>query len=227
MRLPVVLMIFLAVPSLFADVVDQVSLNTAALIGNSSGPFTLDFQLVEGDGLSDSLNTVALSNFSLGGGTITTPASSTSGGVSVTATPFRLNMDESSFFADAEFLFTPGTMLSFQVDATTNIDTVAPDTFTFAIFDKNLNPVPTTNPNGFNTFLEIDLPTTGSGTQTISSSTDATQTNIRIGAPTVTPQTTVVPEPNSLALVASMIAGMYLQRRKSLKKRKLAIEDTP
>lgn len=193
---------------LLGDVIDNVTLDTAPLIGNASGPFTLDFQFVEGNGIGDSNNTVTLSGFSFGGGSIVTPASSVTGsGVMVTASPFGVTLVDSSFYQDVEFTFDPGATLNFQIDATTNVDTVAPDTFTFAIFDNTFSPIPTTNPNGFDTFLEIDLPTTGSGTQIASSGTDLTRTTINIPNPTVGPASTV-PEPGTLLMFGTGLLAL-------------------
>lgn len=187
---------------LSGDTLDQITLDTAPLIGNASGPFTLDFQFIEGNGIGDSNNTITLSDFSFGGGAITTPPSSMTGGVTFTTMPFGITLVDSSFDQDVEFSFSPGTTLSFLVDATSNIDTTAPDTFTFAIFDSTLTPIPTTDPNGFDTFLDIGLPTAGTGTQIIASGTDLTQTTINIAAPTVVPLVTSnVPEPSTLVFL--------------------------
>jgi len=200
---------------LTADVIDYVTLDTGPLISNSSGPFTLDFQFVEGNGIGDSNNTVTLSDFSFGGGSIVTPASSVSGsGVTVTSSAFGITLVDSSFYQDVEFTLNPGAALSFEIDATTNVDTVAPDTFTFAIFDNTFSPIPTTNPNGFDAFLEIDLPTLGSNAETIPSGTDPTQTAINIIAPTVEPvSTSGVPEPSSPLLLGTAALIVILGRR--------------
>jgi hypothetical protein len=61
-------------------------------------------------------------------------------------------------------------VLSFQFDSTSNVDMVGPDAFTFAILDNTHTEIPTNNPNGLNSFLELDLPTMGSGTQAATSS---------------------------------------------------------
>jgi hypothetical protein len=148
-----------------ADTHGTVTVNTSALASSASGPFTLDLQFIEGNGAGDSNNTVTLSNFSLGGGSIVTPAVSTTGGVTVSASPLMIVLVDSSFFQDVQFSFTPGSVLSFQYDSTSNADIVAPDTFTLAILDNTGNEIPTNNPNGLNSFVELDLPTTGSGTQ--------------------------------------------------------------
>jgi hypothetical protein len=51
-----------------ADSLYNVSLDTAPLIGNSSSPFALDFQLTGGDTNSGIVNTAMLSVFTFGGG---------------------------------------------------------------------------------------------------------------------------------------------------------------
>src|ERR1035438_3197113 len=80
-------------PALFGV---TVTIDTSALGGSSSGPFTLDFQFVDGNGTGDGNNSVTLSNFSLGGGSINmTPASNT-GGVLVGNSPFTVTLDRKS-----------------------------------------------------------------------------------------------------------------------------------
>ncbi len=108
---------------------------------------------------------ITLSNFSLGGGSIVTPSAPVTGGVKVSASPLSIVMVDSSFFQDIQLTFTPGSVLSFQYDSTSNPDALAPDTFTLAILDNTKMEIPTTNPSGLNSFVEIDLPTMGSGTQ--------------------------------------------------------------
>jgi hypothetical protein len=153
-----------------ADTKGTVTIDTSALVTSGSGPFTLDLQFIEGDGGSSGTNTITLSNFSFGGGSVTPTASSIAGGVTVASNPFSVTMVDSSFFQDVQFTFTPGSVLSFQFDSTSKVDAVAPDTFTLAILDSTLTEIPTNNPNGFNSLLEVDLPTMGSGTQATTSS---------------------------------------------------------
>jgi hypothetical protein len=185
----------------FGDVM-QLTLNTTTLVGNASGPFTIDFQFIDGDSTGDGNNSVTLSNFLAGGGSITsTPAFST-GGVSVTSSPFGATLTDTSFFNELQFAFTPGSSLSFRYAITANQDTTGPDTFTFAILDHSGNELPTDNPNGFNSFLEVDLPTTGSGTATTPSASAA----FGISDPTVTPVTSAVPEPSSVVLLSAVVA---------------------
>ena len=68
-------------------------------------------------------------------------------------------LSDTAFFTDVRFSFTPGSVLSFNVAATANGDATTPDAFTFAILDSNSNEIPTTNINGLNAFVELDLPT--------------------------------------------------------------------
>jgi len=149
-----------AAPALFGV---TVTINTSALGGSSSGPFTLDFQFVDGNGSGDGNNRVTLSNFSLGGGSINMTPISLTGGVVVGNSPFTIVLSDTAFFSDVQFSFTPGSVLSYNVATTANGDAATPDAFTFAILDSNSNEIPTTNPNGLNAFVEVDLPTQTSG----------------------------------------------------------------
>jgi hypothetical protein len=148
-----------------ADTKGTVTINTSALANSGNGPYTLDLQFIEGDGGGSGNNMITLSNFALGGGAIVTPAVSSIGGVTVSNSPLSIVLVDSSFFQDVQLTFTPGSTLSFQFDSTSNVDAVAPDTFTLAILDNTGTEIPTNNPNGLNSFLEVDLPTVGSGTQ--------------------------------------------------------------
>jgi hypothetical protein len=180
------------------------TLDTAPLVSSSAGPFTLDFQFDEGNGIGDSNNTVTLSNFSFGGGSIDTTPSSLTGGVNVTSGPFGVTLTDSSFYNDVEFTVTPGTSLSFTFSSTTNNDPVAPDTFTFAIFDGSSNEIATTNPNGFDSFVEVDLPSGSSGVNTILSGS-AAGASVMLNAPVQGGGTSPVPEPGCLIPV-----GLFL-----------------
>jgi hypothetical protein len=151
-------------PALFGV---TVTINTSALGASSSGPFTLDFQFVDGNGTGDGNNLVTLSNFSFGGGSINMTPVSNTGGVQVGSSPFTLALSDTAFFTDVQFSFTPGSVLSFDVTSTAHADSTTPDAFTFAILDSNSNEIPTANPNGLNSFVELDLPTQTSGTSFI------------------------------------------------------------
>jgi hypothetical protein len=167
----VITMAIVAAGLAWADTKGTVTIDTSALANSGNGPYTLDMQFIEGDGGGSGSNMITLSNFSLGGGAIVTPAVSSIGGVNVSSNPLSIVLVDSSFFQDVQLTFTPGSVLSFQFDSTSNVDAVAPDTFTLAILDDTGTEIPTNNPNGLNSFLEVDLPTMGSGTQVTGSAT--------------------------------------------------------
>ena len=191
----------------FADVV---TLDTSSLIGNPSGPFTLDFTFIDGSGTGDGNNTITLSDFVLGAGSLT--LSSSTGGVTVGASPFAVTLTDTSFYNDVQFTFVPDTSLSFDIDATSNPDEGTPDTFTVGILDRDLNNIPTTNPNNGIAFVEYDLPTTDptAGMQVIlSGSAPNNSDDVIIPAPTPS----AVPEPSAIALlglVFSIVTTRFL-----------------
>jgi hypothetical protein len=179
---------------------DTLTLNTAPLETSATGPFTIDFQFDAGD--QAVTNTVTLSNFTFGGGSLNASPSSEMGGVLVGTSPFSVTLTNSSFLNDVQFAFTPGSSLSFDYSATSNSEPTTPDTFTFAIFDGTGNEIPTDNPNFFDSFFELDLPANGSGTNTILSGSSGY--SVDIAAPTVQSGgggTSPVPEPSSSSLL--------------------------
>lgn len=182
------------------------TLDTMPLQTSSAGPFTLDFQLDEGDGQANGYNTVTLSNFNFGGGSVNTSPSSSTGGIAVTSSPLEVVLSENtSFYNDVEFSFTPGTSLAFTFSSTTNDDPVAPDAFTFAIYDNSGNEIATTNPNGFNSFIEVDLTSNGSPVNTILSGS-APGASVALNPPTQSSSNTSTPEPSYLIPVGLLMA---------------------
>jgi hypothetical protein len=122
----------------------NVSLQTSPLIGNSAGPFFIDFQLNDGSGTGDANNNVMIDNFVFGGGSAVDGPLLTIGGATG-------NLSSSVSITDSEFLneftqqFDPGSMLNFRVNLTTNVDSgPTPDAFSFSILDSTLTPFPTT-----------------------------------------------------------------------------------
>jgi hypothetical protein len=185
-----------------ADMIGTFSMDTSGLVSSSSAPFTLDFQFNDGSGMGDANNTVTVSSFAFGGGSVTTMPSFQTGGVTVQSSPFGFTMTDSSFLNELQFSFVPGSSLSFHIDATTNPEMPSPDAFTFAILDKNGSEITTTNSNS--SFLEIDLGTPSQAPSvTTSSSTDPSNV---VPQPSFTPTSSTVPEPRSLKLALLALA---------------------
>jgi hypothetical protein len=191
------------------------TLNTTPLETSSAAPFTLDFQLNEGDGAANNYNQVTLSSFGVGGGSINTAPTSSMGGITVTTSPFEVVLAETSFFNDVQFSFTPGSSLSFTFSSTTNSDPIAPDTFSFAIYDNSGNEIATTNPNGFDSFVEVDLPSGGSGVSTILSGS-AAGASVILNPPTQgSSNPPSVPEPSYFGPISLLAAASALKIRRS------------
>jgi hypothetical protein len=205
-------LIFILAGASFAD---TLTLDTSALETSGTGPFVIDFQFDSADQAVS--NTVTLSDFLLGGGSLNESPVSETGGITVGASPFSVALTNSSFFNDVQFAFTPGSSLSFDVASTSNAEPDTPDTFTFAIFDGSGNEIPTTNPNFFDSFLEIDLPGGGSPLTTILSASlgyvDAAGNPVNIAAPTFESGSpgggSAVPEPSALPL-AGLAGGVMI-----------------
>jgi hypothetical protein len=128
-----------------ADLMFNVSLGTSGLIGHPAGPFYIDFQLNDGSGTGDANNTVTINNFMFGGGNaVGSPLPSIGGaGGSLFSS---VSITDSGFLNEFTQQFNPGSMLSFSVLLTTNVDPgLTPDAFSFSILDNLLAPIPTTN----------------------------------------------------------------------------------
>ncbi len=201
----VILALASSLPAARADYIFNVSVDTSNLSRdmNLTGPFGLDFQILQGDG--SVVNTATIGNIVLGGGTAVGSPSLTNSSGSLAST---ISLNDSSFFSDFNQQFRPGTTLSFQVDLTTNVGTTTPDEFSFSILQNygtsKVGEIPTTDPSGANTLI----------TGTINASTpsivayagsDGTPT-----PPLVAPAT-AVPEPDTLVLsllaLGSLAAG--------------------
>jgi len=190
------------------------TLDTTPLQTSSAGPFTLDFQFIDGSGTGDGNNTITLSDFDFGGGSVDTTPSFSSGGIDVTTGPLGVTLTDTSFFNDVEFSLTPGTSFSFMLDYTANSDDPAPDTFTFAIYDGSGNEIATTNPNGFDSFIELDLPSGGSGVN-VTLSGSAPGASVTLNAPVPGGGGgggSDTPEPSAFAPLA-LAAGLFVKHR--------------
>ncbi|HEX5229016.1 MAG TPA: NF038129 family PEP-CTERM protein [Bryobacteraceae bacterium] len=206
---------FAALPSsAWADAIYNVSLDTSNLIGNTAGPFSLDFQFNDGSGTNDGNNTVTLSNFAFGAGGPTGSAV-TNGSVSGDLTS-SVTLTDSDFFNEFTQTFTPGSTLVFTIDLTTNVDAGGvPDEFTFAILDSTDAEIPTLGP--FDTVLLADIDSSSPAlfgyASDPSRGTAATGDTLAFDAPVVT---SPVPEPSVLWMSASGLAILALRRRSKM-----------
>jgi len=121
----------------------HVDVNTAPLIGNPAGPFSLDFQLNDGSGLGDGNNSVTIGNFVFGTGGPLGSATLLGGAAGDLASGVTLT--DTTAFNEFFQSFTAGSTLSFDVSLTANADAgPTPDAFVFGILDYSLGNIPTT-----------------------------------------------------------------------------------
>ncbi len=168
--------------------------------------FEADFQLIDGSGTLDAVNTVTVSNTQVSGGSLLSPANVVGDSVGDLNSTLTLK-DDSSVINEFSQAFMPGSALSFDVAMTSNVDAGGiPDEFSFGILDDRGQLV-TTGPA--NALLTVDfdgyLPTL----QTYGA--DLTQTSIALNAPGAV----FVPEPGTAALLLCGAGGwLSLCRRK-------------
>ncbi len=197
----------------------QFSLDTSSLMlpGNAAqGPFCLEFLYNEGSGDPDSDNTVTLSNFNFGGGGPVAGTAALFGGASGSLET-QITITDSEFWNAYTQPFNPGTVLSFRIDLTNNIDAgpdFVPDYFVFAILDGPGNEIPTQSLNelGWSAFLTIQADPAGP------IATSYSGTSLGLGAPSLTegPGGTATPEPGSILLLAGgLIALSVVVRRRA------------
>jgi hypothetical protein len=197
-----------------------VSLDTSPLMAapaNGAGPFSLAFQLTDGSGLGDFLNTATISNFQFGAGgsSGSCPANCTTFGGASGDTASTVVLTDSSFFNAFVETFTPGASLSFTVDLTTNVLTGGtPDAFAFSILDSSGNPIPTLDPTSADTLATVNIDSAtpafeGYATDPSLNSEGGDGPAITMAAPTAT-TVVPVPEPGGTALLAAAIGCVLL-----------------
>lgn len=186
-----------------ATVIYDITLPTTALIGNAAGPFQLDFQLVDGDGVSN--NTIVLTNFQFGTGSPVGLGVGLGGGSGSLAT--GVSLMDTDFLNTFSAGFDPGATLQFRLQSTTNFAGGTPDQFTFAILDQQGYFLATSY---FDVFVSFDID--GASPMLLTGVSPLT------GGPTVTLVTlNTVPEPSTVMLVGvGLLVGAALvhQRRK-------------
>jgi hypothetical protein len=179
----------------------RVQLDTSSLIAAPAGPFSLDFQLVDGSGVGNANNWVNISNLQFGGGAAA-GAGNTAGGAFGDLSS-SIVLTDTDFFNEFYQEFTPGSWLAFDLTFSTNSDGVTPDRFSFAILDSNLFNLPTQS-GGDDVLLAIDL--TGQGPEV----TTYGSLDFAISAPVAVP----VPEPSTYALASAFgLLGLTALRR--------------
>ncbi len=201
------------VPACVQATTYQVSLDTSPLVGSAAGPFSVSFQMSDGSGTGDGNNAAILSAFMFGTGAssgspllIGSALGDLSSGVVFT------DASGIAFFAQT---FTPGSVLQFQLDLTTNVDggPIA-DAFTFFILDSTLTALPTTAGAPFDMLAEIDIDSANPTVMTFAGDTSRSPSAggdpIGLSAPTFV---STVPEPNSalLALPVGLLAMLRLR----------------
>lgn len=121
-----------------AQLIFDVAVNTAPLVGHAAGPFSLFFTLTDGDAES---NTITFSDFDFGtGSAMGTPflTGGASGDLSASVT-----LTDSSFVNDFVQEFDPGALLKFRVTMTTNYSgSGSPDGFSWGVLDTSGMPLP-------------------------------------------------------------------------------------
>jgi hypothetical protein len=184
----------------------HVDVNTAPLVGNPNGPYSLDFQLNQGSGAAT--NSVILNNFIFLAGN-PTGSPTLFGGASG-------NLGSTVFLNDAvsaanEFFqgFSGGTTkISFDVLMSANVDPITPDAFSMAILDSGLGNIPATGLGDSLMLVNIDV-----SNPSLADVQTFTSTDPDAG---VTLTVTGTPEPGTLGmgLAAGLIALGWSARRK-------------
>jgi hypothetical protein len=190
----------------------QFTVNTSSLVGNTNGPYYVDFQMNSGGG--PFANTAIVNNFNFGGGSAVGSAIVYNGNPSGDlSTAFTLIADPTAnAFNEIAQQFNPGSTLSFDVTLTENGGVHAPDAFVFGIDDNTTFQIPTTSPDGISLgILSINLafanPVISVNTY---SPTDAQYAGLNVSV-------AAVPEPSTWALMLLGFAGLgfMVYRRKS------------
>lgn len=184
----------------------HVDLNVSSLIGNASGPFSLDFLLGKGNSVPN--NTVTISNFLFTGGAPSGSATLFQGlGSGNMTSGITLTEDSADPFNEVYQAFTNTTShIQFDVSMTQAVAGTQPDAFAISILDNTLLNIGTTDAiNGSMAFVSIHGGNTLSDVATFTSTSPAGAT-----------AATSVPEPSSvLALISGAGCLLSFRRRRA------------
>jgi hypothetical protein len=184
----------------------QVVVDTAALIGSPGGPFSLDFQLIDGSGLSNGNNTATITNFVFTGAGAGPQGSPTLIGGAAGSLGSGVTLTDTAFINEFFQSFTPGSALSFLVTLTDSVEPgPTPDAFSFAILDRDLFNVPTSGLG--DALLLVSLASTPLPFASVQAFEGTGEADVAVTA-------TAVPEPASLLLLGSGLAALGARCRR-------------
>lgn len=196
-----------------ADLAFHIDINTASLVGNAAAPFSLDFQLSQGNGLS---NTVTLSHFTFTGGSATGSPTVTSGVTGDLGSTVVLHDTGSAINEFYQGFSGATTAIGFDVSTTLNASGGTPDLFTVSILDNSLANIQTTSPGSgtvsatdYLAGAPIDVTTVVASATTYTSNVSGSTT------PGVTASVTAVPEPAAYGYTIGLGALMVLLARRA------------
>jgi hypothetical protein len=189
-----------------ADLVFQVSANTTAIQG-TVGSFDLEFNP---GGIGTLAATATISNFSTNGTALSLNA--TDGNVSGTLLPGPLTINNTQGLNDLLENITFGTSIVFELTlsgpgVTSPNSNLPGSSFGLSLYDSNFDPLLTTDPAG--TVLTLNLNPNGS------TSVENFPSDSSGGTPVANAslQATATPEPASILLLTSGVAGMGVYYR--------------